>query len=131
LLESIPQTIKEQEREQTLEVAKEKEEENQRLRVALEGLLKITVMNKQLEAELGTADEHDADNVGDDPRISDVDIENAIDDPRMLHYYFTRNRVFIKHRRYPKRHYVIGMTPGLQNLLGFIQDPNVENHSIH
>jgi len=42
-------------------------------------------MNKQLQAELESADEHDADRIGDDPRSSDEDIENAMDDPRMLH----------------------------------------------
>ena len=49
----------------------------------------------------------------------------------MLHYDSTRNQVIIKHRRYRRRQYVIGMTPGLQNILGFSNDPHVGTRAIH
>jgi len=131
LLESIPQMIETQEKEQALQEAKQKEDEKERLRIILDNLLKVTQLNKQLEAELnsGNDDDGEPELVADDP--IDEDDATGSDDPRMLHYDYTRDRVYIKHRRYRKRHYVIGMTPALQNLLGFSNDPTVENHSIH
>jgi len=133
LLQSIPQLVEAEQRKYALKEAKEKEEEKERLRLLLQDLLKVTLLNKQLEAEL-SANDPEAKLAGDDPIIpglKDEDDATAVDDPHMLHYDHTRNHVFIKHRRYRRRQYVIEMTPGLQNLLGFSNDPNVENHSIH
>lgn len=104
MLETIPQTIKAQEREQALKEAKKKEDEKEHLRLGLAELFKVIVMNIQLEPQLGTFDQQEANHIDDDPGISDGDTEDAIDDPRMFYYDYTGNRLFIKHRRFPKLH---------------------------
>jgi len=84
-----------QEKEQTLQEAKQKEDEKERLRIILENLLKVTQLNKQLQAELNAGNDDDAETelVADDP--NDEDYATGSDDPRMLHYDYTRDRVYI------------------------------------
>jgi len=122
MLESIPRILQDQQHEQG---QKEKESENQRILTLLEKILKVTVFNNNHEE----GEEDDEGFLLDEE--SNNDDATAIDDPVMLHYDSTRHQVFIKHRRYRRRQYVIGMTPGLQNIFGFSNDPDVSTRAIH
>ena len=116
ILGSIPTIIQEQK--------KYRKSEEKPLDHLLEEMLKVVILNKNLEQKMQN----------DDVRIQndgDIQIDNEMNNPIHIHYDESRNQVIIHHRRFPNRQYLFAISPGLQYMLGFSSNPEVNTRAVH
>lgn len=81
----------------------------------LDQILQVTFDNKNIQAESE-----------DTSIVIEKEEHREENDTFSFHYDEYKNQVFIKYKRDHRKQYVVGMSAGLQNLLGFNNNPHVE-----
>ena len=107
---------------------KEAEQEDLRNMHALQEIIKaITVDVPQNDDDDTNSGELQDDEALEEEEGQEEEIPNDI----TIEVDSLRQQLAFKYRRNRKKYYIIGMTPDIQNILGFANDPNAQTAAIH